>query len=148
MQQEEVLEIIDYFKNKVLCKSSLACIMWITSWTGGSRRTEPAGCGEGLCVCLAVTQWLFPGSVKSACAGSTACAWGCWRRASPSSTSATSAETLPVSLGPPRRPLSECLLQGAELPEPPWLLRLSDCVCVKISKRFSRLTVLFSVLIT
>lgn len=30
-------------------------------------------------------------SAKSACVGSTACAWGCWRTAFPSSTSVTSA---------------------------------------------------------
>lgn len=49
---------------------------------------------------MIVSTPVFSGSVKSAYAGSTACAWGCWRRASPSSTSATSAGTLLVSLLP------------------------------------------------
>lgn len=118
MQREEVLEIADCFRSEISRKSSLAFVTWIKNWTGGSCRSrcrskiQPASWREGgLSWFLASKARLFPGSVKSACAGSTACAWGCWRRASRSSTSATSAGTLQVSFGPcAHRKVSACLV--------------------------------------
>lgn len=71
-----------------------------------------------------MTCVLCPRSVKSASAGSTVRAWGCWRRASPSSTSATSAATLPVrlaALGARARGRASCCVFHREPPTTPLL---------------------------
>lgn len=97
---------------------------------------------------------VFSRSAKSVCAGSTACAWGSWRRASPSSTSATSAGTLPVSPSPVSgagRPKIWVPARGvpAAGDTATWPGRLQSASASASFKYFSlSVTVLFSMLMT
>lgn len=111
MPQEEVCEIVDCFGTRIRPQSSLAFVAWTGTAPAAAAGPEPAGrAPRRMRPCDAV---LCPRSVKSACAGSTAPAWGCWRRASPSSTSATSAATrlvrAPAPPLPPRQSRSAAL---------------------------------------